>query len=212
MAKRGADDFSLDDIDSDEASEDFSGSAPKPAGKLAVPAPLKNAIGGAREFFENTSASIQGAFGDKDRPMLPIALLGGAILVILLLIIVIASSLSNAASAKPVTHTQAANAMDGNPKTADPSDQTEQGSRPLVNHDFALNDSFLSKPILPNEPNFMLQGEIQYQRPQKDYWDLRDIKPGWQNLDKLNRTMLREKNSEDFHRLIGETPPPRDRY
>lgn len=213
MAKRSQDDFNLDDIGSEEGS-----APPKKTGAGGLPAPIAKAWESVRDFFSNIALSMQGAMGDKDRPLLPIALLGGAAVIALLLIIVLLASLGGGGNANPnqaQSHGQAGAAAAAADEKSGKADQTaagESGSRPLVNQDFGLRDSFISQPILPDEPNFMLQGEIQYQRPQKDYWDMGDIKPGWQNLDKLNRAMLREKNSEDFHRLIGETPPPKDRY
>jgi hypothetical protein len=73
-------------------------------------------------------------------------------------------------------------------------------------------DPLFDAAILPDEPSLMRNGEIGYDRSPRQFWDLSDIRPGWQDLGRLYRTMLRERNTRDFHRLLGSEGPRPDQY
>lgn len=222
MAKQDDDDFGSDIPDG--GIPGAGGGKPGLADRL--PPFLRNAYEAASGAFSNVALSVRGAFADAERPWLPLALLGGVVALLLLLVLLMAGALGGSLAAKPAPRTApaAAGAAEFDKSAAADKEaagaarrdagagRAESPERPLVGIDPALDDGFLGNPILADEPAFMLQGEIHYRRPQKPYWDLADLRPGWQNLDLLYRRLLRERNSDDFHRLIGEAPPPRDRY
>lgn len=216
MAKQDDDDF--DAFSSNEAPDSGPGSKTgRMSGLLAkLPSPVLKILEKIRDFFENIGLAVSSAFNDKERPFMPLLMLGGASLVLLLLVIVMVAVLGSAlsgnqaAAPKTVQVGNSANvaAGDTNPDAA-PDATALSNSAPV---DLGLQDSFLGQAILPNEPEFILKGEIHYHRAAQAFWSTADIKPGWQDLGTLYRTMLRERNRADFYRLMGEAPPPRDPY
>lgn len=218
MAKQDDDD--LNDFRSGDASDIGPGSANTSNSGIwtKLPAPVQKLFEGIRGFFENIVLAVSSAFNDKERPFMPMLMLGGAILVLLMLVIVMVAILASSMGAKPdmvKTDQSGPERMDTQSAAADSISEMSPDSTLVRNGalvDLGLKDSFLGQPILPDEPKFMLQGEIQYHRMRHDFWELSDIKPGWQDLGALYRTMLREHNHEEFYRLMGEIPPPSDRY
>jgi hypothetical protein len=75
-----------------------------------------------------------------------------------------------------------------------------------------LTDPYFRTPILADEFKLMAEGEIRYGREPQKNWSLSDIRPGWQDLGRLYKTILREQNTRDFYKLLGAEDPEFDKY
>jgi hypothetical protein len=216
MAKK-TDDF--DDFGA-EPVEAASGGAEAKGGPLS-----KLPIGGLVEklggLIDNMRSSVSASFGDHERPTLPIILLGAGVLVLVMVLIVmvvlLVGSLSGAAGAEPVaaSHSTVRRVA---PEASPAVGLSPEEEAPLVSSGRPadarepLTDPYFRSPILMDEFQLMAEGEIRYGREPQKNWGLPDIRPGWQDLGGLYKTLLREQNTRDFYKLLGAEAPAFDQY
>ena len=237
MEHDGGSDFMEDDKPAKPGKSGTAGSAGKGGGPLGgilakLPiAGLAEKVGGA---VGNVRSSVSSSFHDSERPTLPIVLLGGGVLflvmVLIVMVVLLVGSLSGdggqsgaymvegtgssgseqTTAAKPAGHAATEEATEGIAPDENAATVSNGSQRNLLQS--MARDPLVSKAILPDEAALMRDGEIRYGRVPQKFWSLDDIRPGWQELNRLYRVMLRERNTRDFYRLLGADEPKADTY